>query len=192
VLAARIDRLAEPEKRALEAAAVIGKQVSEPLLRRVSDATSELPAHLATLVRKELLFEQALYPEIVYAFKQPLTPEVAYRTQLGARRAGMHARVAEALEAMHAADADAHAALIAQHWSEAGETLRAMRWHARAAAWSGVRDLAEAIRHFEAVRRLAVSVTESRETRALASGACVGLLSLGWRVAFSEQEAAAI
>src|SRR5262249_28552231 len=89
-------------------------------------------------------------------------------------------------------DADAHAALIAQHWSEAGETLRAMRWHARAAAWSGVRDLAEAIRHFEAVRRLAVSVTESRETRALASGACVGLLSLGWRVGFSEQEAAAI
>ena len=93
---------------------------------------------------------------------------------------------------MHAADADAHAALIAQHWSEAGEALRAMRWHARAAAWSGVRDLAEAMRHFEAVRRLAGSVPESPETRALASGACVGLLSFGWRMGFSEEEAAAI
>jgi class 3 adenylate cyclase/tetratricopeptide (TPR) repeat protein len=192
VLAARIDRLAEPEKRALEAAAVIGKEVSEPLLRRVCDETPELPAHLATLVRKELLYEQALYPEIVYAFKHPLTHEVAYRTQLGPRRARLHARVAEALEAMHAADADAHAALIAQHWSEAGEALRAMRWHARAAAWSGVRDLAEAMRHFEAVRRLAGAAPESSEVRTLVSAACIGLLSLGWRVGFSEGEAAAI
>jgi adenylate cyclase len=192
VLAARIDRLGEPEKRALEAAAVIGKEVSEPLLRRVCEGSIELPAQLATLVRKELLYEQALYPEIVYAFKHPLTHEVAYRTQLGARRARLHARVAETLEGMHAADADAPAALIAQHWSEAGEALRAMHWHARAAAWSGVRDLAEAMRHFEAVRRLAGAAPESSETRTLASGACVGLLSFGWRVGFSEEEAAAI
>src|SRR5262249_47720559 len=107
VLAARIDRLAEPEKRALEAAAVIGRDVSEPLLRRVCDETPELPAHLATLVRKELLLEQVLYPEIVYAFKHPLTHEVAYRTQLGAARTRLHARVAAALETMHAGDADA-------------------------------------------------------------------------------------
>src|SRR5262249_10959644 len=126
------------------------------------------------------------------AFKHPLTHEVAYRTQLGARRARLHARVAEALEMMHAADADAHAALIAQHWSEAGEARRAMRWHARAAAWSGVRDLAEATRHFEAVRRLAGSVPEAPETRALASAACVGLLNLGWRVGLAEEEAAAV
>jgi class 3 adenylate cyclase len=190
VLAARIDRLAEPEKRALEAAAVIGKEVSEPLLRRVCDETPELPAQLATLVRKELLYEQALYPEIVYAFKHPLTHEVAYRTQLGPRRARLHARVAEALEALHAADADAHAALIAQHWGEAGEALRAMRWHARAAAWSGVRDLAEAMRHFEAVRRLAGAAPESSEVRTLVSAACIGLLSLGWRMGSSDAAAA--
>ena len=192
VLAARIDRLAEPEKRALEAAAVIGREVSEPLLRHVCDEIAELPAHLASLVRKELLVEQALYPEVAYAFRHPLTHEVAYRTQLGARRARMHARVAEALEVLHAADADAHAALIAQHWGEAGEALRAMRWHSRAAAWSGVRDLAEAIRHFEAVRRLAGAAPESPEPRALACGACVGLLSLGWRTVLSEEDAAAI
>ncbi len=192
VLAARIDRLAEPEKRALEVAAVIGREVSEPVLRRVCEATTELAAHLATLVRKELLFEQALYPEIVYAFKHPLTHEVAYRTQLGARRARVHAGVAEALETMRAGDADAHAALIAQHWSEAGEVLRAMRWHARAASWSGVRDLPEAMRHFEAVRRLAGATPESHEVRTLASAACVGLLSFGWRVGFSQEEAAAL
>jgi len=192
VLAARIDRLAEPEKRVLEAAAVIGREVFEPLLRRVCDEIAELPGHLATLVRKELLFEQALYPEIVYAFKHPLTHEVAYRSQLGARRARVHARVAEALEVMHAADADAHAALIAQHWSEAGEALRAMRWHARAAAWSGVRDLPEAMRHFEAVRRLAGAMPESPEVRTLESEACVGLLSIGWRMGLAEEEAAAI
>src|SRR5262249_8313440 len=162
----------------------------EPLLRRVCDETPELPAHLATLVRKELLYEQALFPETVYAFKHPLTHEVAYRTQLGARRARLHPRVAEAPETMHAADADAHAALTAQHWGEAGEALRAMRWHARAAAWSGVRDLPEAMRHFEAVRRLAGVAPESPETRALALGACVARLNFGWRAGFSEEEAA--
>ena len=192
VLAARIDRLAESEKRALEAAAVIGREVSEPLLRHVCDEIAELPARLAALVRKELLFEQALYPEVVYAFKHPLTHEVAYRTQLSARRTRLHARVAEALEVVHAADRDAHAALIAQHWGEAGEALRAMRWHARAAAWSGARDLAEAIRQFEAVRRLMATAPESKEARALASAACVGLLNFGWRMRLSDEEAAAI
>jgi class 3 adenylate cyclase/tetratricopeptide (TPR) repeat protein len=192
ILAARIDRLAEPEKRTLEAAAVIGREVFEPLLRRVCDEITDLPAHLATLVRKELLFEQALYPEIIYAFKHPLTHEVAYRTQLTARRARMHARVAEALEVIHAADANEHAALIAQHWSEAGETLRAMRWYARAAAWSGVRDLAEATRQLAAVRRLAGTAPESPEVRTLASGACSGLLNLGWRAGLSEEDAGAI
>jgi predicted ATPase len=89
VLAARIDRLAEREKAVLQAAAVIGKEFSEPTLRAALGATRELPpgelaAALAALERAEFVYEQALYPVAEYAFKHPLTREVAY---LGARRA---------------------------------------------------------------------------------------------------------
>ncbi|MGH7289282.1 MAG: ATP-binding protein, partial [Myxococcota bacterium] len=95
VLAARIDRLPEREKRLLQTASVIGKEVPEPILERVAELPeAELPAALAALVRGEFLFEKALYPTAEYAFKHPLTQEVAYRSQLAERRARTHAAVA--------------------------------------------------------------------------------------------------
>jgi adenylate cyclase len=52
VLSARIDRLAEREKAVLQTAAVIGKEFTEPVLRRVVDVPeAELAAALATLTR---------------------------------------------------------------------------------------------------------------------------------------------
>src|SRR5499426_2707470 len=92
VLAARIDRMPEREKRLLQAASVIGKEVPEPLLDRVAGLPdAERTASLAALVQAEFLLETALYPEAEYAFKHPLTQEVAYASQLGARRAPNHA-----------------------------------------------------------------------------------------------------
>jgi predicted ATPase len=78
VLAARIDRLPEQEKQVLQTAAVIGKTFSEALLCRVvmSAATigeTELSAALSALVAAEFLYEAALYPELQYSFKHPLT-----------------------------------------------------------------------------------------------------------------------
>ena len=68
-----------------------------------------------------------------YAFKHPLTQEVALGSQLQERRARVHAAVARAIEAAHAEKLDEHAALLAHHWEEAGEALAAARWHTRAA-----------------------------------------------------------
>jgi len=78
VLAARIDRLPEREKRLLQIAAVIGKDFAEPLLAGVAQLPNdELEAALAALRRAEFIHEQALYPVAEYAFKHPLTQEVA-------------------------------------------------------------------------------------------------------------------
>jgi predicted ATPase len=62
VLAARIDRLPEREKRVLETASVIGKNLSEPILRRVADLSDgDLPG-LHALTSAEFLYQEALYP----------------------------------------------------------------------------------------------------------------------------------
>src|SRR2546428_231394 len=79
VLAARIDRLPEREKRVLQTASVIGERFSEPILKRVADLRDgDLPATLHALTSAEFLYQEALYPEAEYTFKHPLTQEVAY------------------------------------------------------------------------------------------------------------------
>jgi class 3 adenylate cyclase len=82
LLAARIDRLADREKRILQTASGIGKEFAELVLRRVADLPEgPLMAALDALTSAEFVYEQALYPEATYAFKHPLTQEVAYRSQ---------------------------------------------------------------------------------------------------------------
>jgi predicted ATPase len=98
VLAARIDRLAEREKQVLETAAVIGREFSEPVLRRVVELPEiDLTAALQKLTSAEFLYEEALYPQAQYTFKHALTREVAYNSLLNERRLTLHEQVGEAI-----------------------------------------------------------------------------------------------
>ena len=134
LLAARVDRLGERAKQALQAAAVIGKQFDEPLVRAVTElGERDLAAVLGTLQEAEFIHLVTPYPQPQYAFKHPLTREVAYQSQLGERRARMHAAVAAALETLRADRLGEHAALIAYHWEASGMRFEAMRWQRRAA-----------------------------------------------------------
>jgi class 3 adenylate cyclase/tetratricopeptide (TPR) repeat protein len=161
VLAARIDRLAEREKQVLHTAAVIGRTFSGPLLQSVVELPrNELAEALSALESGEFVRQEALYPRAEYAFKHPLTQEVALGTQLKDRRARAHAAVARAIEEEDAARLDEHAPLIAHHWAQAGEALEAARWERRAAEWVGFNDLAESLRHSERVLELTVDLTE--------------------------------
>ena len=175
VLAARIDRLPEREKRLLQVASVIGKDFSEPLLAAVADLPAdELKASLAALQRAEFIHEQALYPVAEYAFKHPLTQEVALGSQLRERRRHVHAALARAIEEQEAGHLDEHAALLAHHWEEAGEALNAARWHRRAAKAAERTDLVAATHHWERVRALsrASSRATARPRRSASAPAC--------------------
>ena len=78
VLAARIDRLPEREKRILQTAAVIGKEFPESILKRVAELPdAELAQGMSALLQAEFAFEKSLYPDVEYAFKHPLTHEIA-------------------------------------------------------------------------------------------------------------------
>ncbi|MFN8640180.1 MAG: adenylate/guanylate cyclase domain-containing protein [Candidatus Binatia bacterium] len=98
VLAARIDRLSGPDKDVLQTAAVIGKTFSAGMLARVTGlGEAALAVRLAALVGAELVAEDDA--DGAYVFSHPLTQEVAYAAQLHARRAAVHAAVAQALAA---------------------------------------------------------------------------------------------
>jgi transcriptional regulator with AAA-type ATPase domain/tetratricopeptide (TPR) repeat protein len=102
LLAARIDRLADDDKRLLETAAVIGQDVPLALLRRLTgDDEPTLGERLRRLESGEFLFETGAAPDIQYAFKHTLTHEVAYDSVAVDRRRALHVRIVGALEALH-------------------------------------------------------------------------------------------
>jgi adenylate cyclase len=193
VLAARIDRLPEREKRLLQDAAVIGREFTEPVLAAVADLPpAELTEALATLRSAEFLHEQALFPVAEYAFKHPLTQEVAYASQLGERRRRTHAAAARALESLHPGTVGEKAALLAYHCERAGEGLAAARWHRRAAEWAGTSHAAEALRHWQQARALLAALPETDETTALRLVVYPQSLNLCWRLGSSEEDAKAL
>jgi len=151
-----------------------------------------LGAALSALSAAEFLYQAALFPQLEYSFKHPLTQEVAQRSQLRERRIRVHAAVAQALEEERDGNLDERAAEIAQHWEEAGAAGNAAHWHRRAAEWAGLSDPNESLRHWRRVRELVPGVEDVTERTNLTLLACNELLSLGWRMGGSEEEAAAV
>jgi len=190
ILAARIDRLPEREKSLLQTAAAIGLRFSEPLLRRVGDlAADDFDGAVAVLRGAELIHEESLYPEIEYAFRHPLTHEVAERSQLAAQRRRTHVAVARALEELHADKRDEHAALLAHHWDLGGEVEPAARWHRRAAEWIAGSNAPEARRHWQRVRALADRIGDAALAAELGQQSRLMILEYGWRLGMSEADA---
>ena len=180
VLAARIDRLGEREKTVLQTASVIGREFSASLVRRVANLEGDaLHADLRTLVQAEFLHETALYPEAEYAFKHPLTQEVALGSQLRERRARVHGAVAKALVEIHAGTLDEHAALLAHHCEAAGDLAEAARWHERAANWLEGRDPKAGQHHWEQLLELIGAEPASPEQAHAALRGCARLIELG-------------
>lgn len=132
LLSARIDRLAEREKRVLETAAVIGRRFTAPLVARVAALSAvETTRALAMLEQAELLRDDGGAEQ--YRFEHPLIQEVAYRSQLAERRQLAHAAVALALEDVFADRLGETAVVVAHHWQAAGRAAAARRWQRLAA-----------------------------------------------------------
>jgi class 3 adenylate cyclase/tetratricopeptide (TPR) repeat protein len=131
ILAARIDRRSPQDKRLLQTASVIGKDVPYNLLHAVVDDGEEaLRLGLARLQAAEFLHEARLFPELEYSFKHALTHEVAYSGLLRERRRELHARIVDAIETLHrdrlAGEIErlAHHALRGELWEKAVHYLR--------------------------------------------------------------------
>jgi len=116
ILAARIDRLPPEEKRLLQAASVIGKDVPYALLAVIAEQPEEaLRRGLAHLQEAEFLYETRLFPDLELTFKHALTHEVAYGGLLHDRRRRLHAAVVAAMEHHHAGRLSEQAERLAHH-----------------------------------------------------------------------------
>ncbi len=102
ILAARIDRLPPEDKRLLQVASVVGKDVPFVLLQAIAEVPEEaLRCGLDELQAAEFIYETGLYPDLEYSFKHALTHEVAYGSLLQERRRELHGRIVEAIETLH-------------------------------------------------------------------------------------------
>ncbi len=155
ILAARIDRMPEREKGVIEAAAVIGKRFSAELLGRVVEMPDpELDCALTRLEDAELIQPELTDRRGAYAFRHPLTQEVAYGSQLTDARSRTHGVVARALLDLTGDRLDENAALVAHHFDAAAELPEAIEWHRRAARWAGTTGFSQAARHWRRIREL--------------------------------------
>jgi class 3 adenylate cyclase/tetratricopeptide (TPR) repeat protein len=131
VLAARIDRLPQDEKRLLQTAAVIGTEVPFTLLQAIAELPDEaLHSCLTHLQAAEFLDETSLFPERVYTFKHALTHEVAYGSLLLERRRALHVQIVKELERLSPGQVADHVERLAYHafrgavWDKAIAYLR--------------------------------------------------------------------
>jgi class 3 adenylate cyclase/predicted ATPase len=133
VLAGRIDRLPEEQKELLQTLAVLGKEFSVGLIRRVVQRSDpELNHILAELQLAEFIYERPAVGDVEYIFKHALTQEVAYNSVLNQRRKLLHQRTGQALESMFAESLDDHLSELAHHYSRSGNDAKAVEYLGRA------------------------------------------------------------
>jgi class 3 adenylate cyclase/tetratricopeptide (TPR) repeat protein len=166
ILAARIDRLSPEDKRLLQAAAVVGKDVPYALLQAIAELPEEpLRQGLSNLQAAEFMYEMSLFPDLEYTFKHALTHEVAYGGVLQERRRALHGRIVDVIEHLYAdrlteqVEQLAHHAFRAEAWEKAARYLR----QAGDKAWgrSATREAASAFQ--QALTALA-HLPQARET----------------------------
>ncbi len=150
VLAARMDRLPAAEKRLLQIASVLGKDVSLPLLKSLSQLSDDdLSRHLSTLQTTEFLYQTQAFPEPVYHFEHGLTQDVAYQSLLQRTRRDYHRQIAQVLEERFTHLAEMQPERLAYHYTEAGLSHQAILYWQRAGQRAVERSAnAEAVEHF--------------------------------------------
>jgi class 3 adenylate cyclase/tetratricopeptide (TPR) repeat protein len=166
ILAARIDRLSPKDKRLLQAASVIGKDVPFALLQAIGElAEDTLRAGLTRLQDAEFLYAARLFPDLEYTFKHALTHEVTYGGLLQDRRCALHRQIVDTIERLDPDRLAEHIEQLAHHafrgevWAKAVPYLR--QAGARAFSRSANRESAA---YFEQALAALQHLPESRET----------------------------
>lgn len=192
VIGERIDRLPSFDRTILQMASVIGKEVPYTVLKAVGlqEQAAGIKPALKRLCAVELLHEEIRPDGRYYSFRHPLIQEVAYSTQLKARRTRLHAFVAPALADYYAERQDEVAGLISFHYEAAGILSKAADYARKAAEWIGSMHPAQAIRQWQVVHRLVHSQSPAARDKSLLILSGAQIAWLGWREGMGAKDAA--
>jgi class 3 adenylate cyclase len=168
LLTARLDQLGSA-KNIAQVAAVIGDEVSLPLLTMVSEvAEARLRSDLAKLEKAGLLQQTGSTADPIYSFKHSLLRDAAYESLLKSRRRELHRRTATLLRERFAGLPAARSELLAHHWTQAGEPHFAIKaWHQAGDSASARRAFGEAQQAYQAALSILLALPSSSDRDAL-------------------------
>src|SRR5262249_27617976 len=133
IIAARVDRLAEPLKLILQAAAVVGRRLGGSLLSLVLGVPpGSVAESLGDPHPLDFVFPAPTDPELMFSFKHALTQDVVYGTLLERRRRQYHVATGTGLEELYAEHPDEVVELLAYHFERGGEAEKAVDYEIRA------------------------------------------------------------
>ena len=154
VIGRRLNRLSQRCNETLTIASIVGREFE---LRQLSPLVEDMSEDRLLEVLEEALAARVIeeLPQSVgrYQFTHALIQETLSEELTLTRRVRLHARIAEALEALYGANAEAHAAELAYHYTEAEPVLGTGKL-VRYSLVAGERDLGayawgEALEHFQ-------------------------------------------
>jgi class 3 adenylate cyclase/tetratricopeptide (TPR) repeat protein len=147
-LTSRLDRM-RGAKVLAQLGATIGREFTYQMLRAIPGVRKRnLRAQLGRLVQARILYQRGSSPNESYMFKHALIQESAYSSLLRSHRRNYHKKIADTIEKKFTEVAEAQPELLAQHYTEALQSRKALQYWLMA----GVRALqrsanAEAISH---------------------------------------------
>jgi predicted ATPase/DNA-binding SARP family transcriptional activator len=132
VILSRVDHLDDGLRHALQIASVVGRLFPRRVLAHAAQQGTELAGILWELEDRALIYQERAIPEQEYSFKHVLTQEAVYRNIPRHRRAHLHGKVAEAIEALFEASLDEHCEQLAHHYDKSGNWQKAVQYLLRA------------------------------------------------------------
>jgi class 3 adenylate cyclase/tetratricopeptide (TPR) repeat protein len=182
VIAARLDRLDELQKRTVQTASVIGREFALSLLRRVSDLHARLEQSLGELKRIELIYERLGAHELEYVFRHALTQDVAYASMLQSERRRLHGLIGAAIEDLHAGRLDERAEELVYHFTRGEAWDKVVRYAREAAGRAEALCVDDrAVEFYEAALDALGHLPETAETARLGVEIRLALRSPLWR-----------
>jgi hypothetical protein len=140
MIAAQVERLADPEQRVLEVAAIAGMSFAPAICAPSADIDVEsFDECCDALARRGQILRLADARQLPdgqvvqrYAFAHALYRQVLYERQAPARRAGLHRRRAERMEEAYAGSLDEVALELAHHFEQGADWPHAVKYLRRA------------------------------------------------------------
>ncbi len=121
VIMARVDTLPKVAKDILQTGAVIEREFSYGLVKRVTGLSEqELLSNLTLLKHAELIYERGVFPKSNFIFKHALTRKVVYDSILTRKKQYLHEAIGKVIEKLSADSIERQYGVLAEHFISSG------------------------------------------------------------------------